>query len=79
MNKQVCSRCYILKEITEFSLRKDTGTYRTWCKPCHRAYTAGYKKQRFGVEGEAVAKKAGGREHLSAFLDDFLSTGVGVL
>lgn len=34
MDKKVCSKCGIEKDITEFQFRKDTNSYRNQCKSC---------------------------------------------
>ncbi len=38
-----CSKCKMTKEVTEFSLRKDSGVYRKECKVC-RATAARLKR-----------------------------------
>ena len=35
MTTQICNKCGVSKDISEFFFRKDTGTYRKICKECH--------------------------------------------
>lgn len=38
MKTKVCSKCNFEKELSEFTLRSDSNTYRNICKKCEKEY-----------------------------------------
>ena len=45
MDKRECSKCEEVKELSEYSFRKDSGTYRVECKSCRSVQAKSYREE----------------------------------
>lgn len=55
-----CLRCEQEKPVEEFGLTR-AGNPRSWCKPCHAAYKAAWKKTERGRESERRERQRNGK------------------
>jgi len=58
---KTCLRCGQEKPVGEFGLTR-AGNPRSWCKPCHAAYKAAWKKTERGSESERRERQRNGEE-----------------